>query len=134
MRANPPRFNGSNIIQTIREMVNSMANNKNNISMETLLKYGKLWEKGEYKRIYFNRGLLMVTMGIEVEFYKTGNLASCHISDERISNCKGKKLMARLDNVKCFYDLVKSEFVCDDAEILESVEEWFNSRGSRFKI
>ena len=36
---------------------------------------GKLWEKGGKHRVYFDTGLMLGRVGLDVESYKTGNIA-----------------------------------------------------------
>ena len=74
---------------------------------------GKYWEKGNFKRVYFNFEVLLKVLGIEVDYYNTGNICSIYVGDEKWSNCQGKKLLDALRTSKVFYDLVTGEWKCD---------------------
>lgn len=74
---------------------------------------GKYWEKGNFKRVYFNFEVLLKVLGIEVDYYNTGNLCSIYVDGEKWSNYKGKKLLQTLKGSKVFYDLASNEWKCD---------------------
>lgn len=70
---------------------------------------GKLWEKGNLRRVYFNRSELMQLCNVEVSYYKTGNLSSFSIGGKGTSNCFGRDIMSVIyDGV--YYDLINHKF------------------------
>ena len=66
---------------------------KNRIAdrIEELEKLGfNHWEKGTFNRLYINATFI----GLECEYYKTGNIASATFNGERISNSQGYRYKA----------------------------------------
>lgn len=53
------------------------------------------WERGEMKRYYINSDKLEAVFGLEVSYYKTGNLCWARLNGEGISNAKAAKLIGR---------------------------------------
>lgn len=51
---------------------------------------GKRWQKGNMDRIYFNA----TALGLECNYYKTGNISDAFWNGERVSNCEGRRMMA----------------------------------------
>lgn len=70
---------------------------------------GKYWEKGELKRIYFN-DLREIYGGIEVSFYKTGNVSTARLDGEKTSNSYMRGLLWDLRHGKLYYDLTDNKF------------------------
>lgn len=56
------------------------------INLSTLLSTGKLWEKGEHSRIYFDRFEVAKVLGFSWESYKTGNPKRASFDGDKISN------------------------------------------------
>lgn len=56
------------------------------INLSTLILTGKLWEKGEHSRIYFDRFDVAKALGFEWESYKTGNPKRASFDGDKISN------------------------------------------------
>jgi hypothetical protein len=50
---------------------------------------GKLWERDDRKRVYFND--LSQFLGLEVNRYNTGNVSSARLHGDRISNSQAKR-------------------------------------------
>lgn len=50
----------------------------------------KRWTKGGYDRLYVSAGVL----GLECEYYKTGNIKNAYFRGERVSNCEGRRMKA----------------------------------------
>lgn len=75
---------------------------------------GKLWEKGGKHRVYFDTGLMLGRVGLDVESYKTGNIASARFQGERISNSKAKRMINAYRWAKLYYDLDRSKFYTSD--------------------
>lgn len=59
----------------------------------------KRWQKNGMDRMYINADKL----GLELGYYKTGNVSWAHFCGEHISNAEGR----RLDAAKTYIDLVK---------------------------
>ncbi len=67
---------------------------------------GRLWEKGSYKRIYFSPRLVYENMGLNVQYYNTGNVSGATLAGERISNSEARRIIQALDDCKIYYDLM----------------------------
>ena len=70
----------------------------------------KVWRhpgNGEI-RIYLNRAADTL-LGIEKDYYNTGNLRSFAWRGHETSNCQGKRIMAALD--KAYYDVASGRFI-----------------------
>ena len=74
---------------------------------------GNLWENYGKKRVYFE---VNDYIDFEAEFYGTGNISSCKLYGEHLSNGKGTKVLYALGDAKLFYDLVTKELVCNIRE------------------
>lgn len=70
----------------------------NNIENKLIELGGNLWEGSSHRRIYINNWLELA--GFEITRYKTGNISSASLNNEKVSNAKA----AELNNVKCFWD------------------------------
>ena len=68
----------------------------------------KVWSKGDMERIYINHEHLKVVFGLEICKYNTGNISSAYLNDERISNCKARKLIF---GKKIYFDVKLNQFV-----------------------
>lgn len=65
---------------------------------------GKYWEKGSFRRVYFNKGTLLSIMGVDIDQVK--EIAKSDISGVGPE----KKLLNALDGTKVYYDLVHEEW------------------------
>lgn len=74
---------------------------------------GKLWEKNEMKRIYFNAGTVL---SLDINYYNTGNVSSATLDGIKISNCEAKRCL----DLKFWYDLVDGKFHWKNADRLRS--------------
>lgn len=70
---------------------------------------GCLWEKNDFKRVYFNTELLKDLFEIKVGYYNTGNICSIYVDGEKWSNCQGKLLLVALQS-KVYFDVVKNSW------------------------
>lgn len=61
------------------------------------------WNGKVYDRIYFD----LEKIGLEISYYKTGNVREARIDGKTISNSEAKRIFA--DN--CYYDIVRDEIV-----------------------
>jgi len=68
---------------------------------------GNYWESpdGSKKRVYFNTDSLMQFIGLECEFYGTGNISSATLNGEHISNSQARKLLSDISTSKHYFDL-----------------------------
>ena len=75
---------------------------------------GKLWERGDKHRVYFDTGMMLGRVGLDVETYKTGNISSAHFQGERISNSEAKRMIGAYRWAKLYYDLPRGKFYTSD--------------------
>ena len=82
-------------------------------------KFGRWTKKGSngkvYDRIYFNA----TDLGMEVSYYKTGNVSSAAIDGEHISNCEARRIMGS----KAYFDLTDNTLHMDS-----TMERHFGSK------
>ena len=74
----------------------------------------KRWQKGNIDRLYINASQL----GLNCEYYKTGNIKYAEINGAEISNCEAR----RMKGSKTYID-VKTEKVYSDNAILKEAAE-----------
>lgn len=63
---------------------------------------GKVWIAGDKNRIYFNN--LAELLGLECEFYKTGNVSCALLDGKVISNSKGSNLFRQCRQGKVWFE------------------------------
>lgn len=73
-----------------------------------MLAVGNLWEKYGKRRIYFNAPVLKEICGLETYCYNSGNLMSCYIDGEHISNSEGYRWLGSFESF--YYDVVSDKF------------------------
>ena len=79
--------------------------------IETLEKLGgKLWEKGDKRRIYFDAGLVLDHAGLTVQRYNTGNICGAQLNGETISNSSAKRIIGAFSGFHFYYDLTDGKF------------------------
>ena len=106
---------------------NKQRGNKMNITQNQIEKIleseaGKLWENYGKKRIYID---IKTALNMEISYYKTGNICSCYIDGEKISNSKANKILSG----KCFIDLNNDNkviFQWASDEMIEFIEAYLN--------
>jgi hypothetical protein len=87
---------------------------------------GSEWRKNGMHRIYINN--LTHLFGLELDHYKTGNIAAASLRGQRISNTQAAKIEGRLCTAKVWYDVATGKFhgqnlsADDFACIVESVK------------
>ncbi len=81
---------------------------------QRLAKIGKLWERGEMKRLYFNG--LEQFIGLEFSTYKTGNIKSARLNGESISNTQARGIVSQLSYGKVYFDLADKKFYGRDID------------------
>lgn len=77
--------------------------------VDKLAKIGSEWKKDDkFHRIYFND--LEERLGLDISYYKSGNVSGATQNGERISNSECKRILGRLAGVKIFYDVKAGDF------------------------
>lgn len=84
---------------------------------------GNRWTKGNYDRIYFNADVL----GVECDFYKSGNISSAWFKGEKISNSQAR----RYYGAKTFVDVKTGEVHSDNAELADAARELIQTKVAR---
>ena len=67
---------------------------------------GNLWEKGAMRRVYFNN--LPALIGLELDKYKSGSIASAKLNGETVSNAEAGRIIEGLGKV--WFDMNDGEF------------------------
>lgn len=80
---------------------------------------GKLWEKYGKRRVYFNQKAILSLCGVEISFYKTGNVSGCCVNGTWESNADGRRWLASTDGV--YYDLDSGKLVGPRARFIDDV-------------
>lgn len=80
------------------------------LKIDKIKKIGSEWIKGDFHRIYFNSNTLRDLIGLEINFYNTGNVSSAYQDGVLISNTKANKLLVYTDFSKIFFDVNSGEF------------------------
>lgn len=65
------------------------------------------WGCGDMKRYYINSDKLEAVFGLEIGYYKSGNISSARLNGEGISNSKAAKLIGQ----KIYFDAVSGEWM-----------------------
>ena len=82
-------------------------------------KYGRWTKQGfngkVYDRIYFN----VTDLGMEVSYYRSGNISSAAVDGEHISNCEARRIMGG----KAYFDLTDNTLHMDSI-----MERYFGSK------
>lgn len=91
---------------------------------------GSVWELGEYKRIYVNPEILKAVFGLEVEYYRSGNIKNATLNGEPLSNGKAR----RMDLENAFYNCVTGKWSIDLPMIIELEVEKDEPIPTNFKI
>lgn len=64
------------------------------------------WIKGDMDRIYINNKDLKSVFGLEIEYYKSGNIKSAVLNGDKISNNKAYGLLRN----KIYFDCKSNKF------------------------
>ena len=88
-----------------------------------LKKIGTEWVGHGKHRIYFSyhtdfRENILENLGIHFIFYNTGNISSCIIDSNCVSNNSGKNYLHALESL--YYDVDKKKFITSDGNPFES--------------
>ena len=88
---------------------------------------GDLWRKNEFRRIYFDRAVIMKFGRLRLERYGTGNIFKATLRGERITNSEAYRYCGELNQGKFYYDLVKGGFHIERVKLnyAESMVEGF---------
>lgn len=79
----------------------------------------KRWTKNGYDRLYINS----THLGLELDYYKTGNIHHAEFKGDRISNSQGYRYKA----AKTFYDLKADKLVSEYEALREAAQELIDS-------
>ena len=71
---------------------------------------GKLWEKADKRRVYFDTGIIARALGYDWSKYKSGQVSSASLNGERISNSEMRRVLDGLAYSKFWYDLTDDKF------------------------
>lgn len=83
--------------------------------IEALEKKGfSRWTKGTMDRLYINP----TCIGLELEYYKTGNVSDAYLNGERISNTRGREMKA----AKCYIDIATGDCVSNYDVFVEAMQ------------
>lgn len=75
----------------------------------------KRWTKGSMDRLYINP----TSIGLELDFYKTGNVSYATLNGERISNSRG----TAMKEAKCYIDIATGKCVSSYDVFVEAMEQ-----------
>lgn len=67
------------------------------------------WIKGDMDRIYINNKDLKAVFGLEIEYYKSGNIKSATLNGDKLSNNKAFGLLRN----KIYFDCKLNKFNTD---------------------
>ena len=86
----------------------------------------KIWEKNGRKRGYLEAKAIEKTLGLEVEFYKSGNAKHVIQDGCEISNSRYNKLIGRFENQ--YYDYVSKSWSFNlEGEEEKRIDEFFRN-------
>lgn len=73
----------------------------------------KRWQKHNFDRIYLTEKLIHTLLDISIGYYNTGNISVFYYDGEKVSNSKGRKILAALDT-KFFFDVPTATYKSKD--------------------
>lgn len=86
-----------------------------NVKIEKLESLGfKRWTKGDIDRLYVNASVL----GLECDYYNTGNIKYAEFNGEHISNCQAR----RMREAKTFIDIKTGKLHSTNPILLRAAE------------
>lgn len=74
----------------------------------------KRWTKGSYDRLYIRPTLV----GLELDFYNTGNVRNASVNGRAVSNAAGR----RIREAKVYIDVMTGKVYCSSGEAPELAE------------
>ena len=82
---------------------------------------GTEWEAHGKHRIYFND--LAEYVGLDCDYYNTGNVSSARLNGEKISNTRASAMLSQLNSGKIWFDYADSKFYGKgmDAEFMKTI-------------
>ena len=107
------KFNLSEIMKNAWNLFRSTGNRFSEClhqawAMAKMMTIGNLWQKYGKSRVYFNQNALLDLCGVEISYYKTGNVSGCIVNGTWESNSDGRRWLASTDGV--YYDLDRKAF------------------------
>lgn len=80
------------------------------MTLEQAQKLGKVWEKSGMKRIYINDQIITQAIGLDLSFYKTGNISASTLNGEAISHSRARDILFDIKDSKFWFDLADNQF------------------------
>lgn len=75
------------------------------------------WTKYGKDRLYANAEAI----GLELDYYKTGNISDAMLNGEQISNCKARKILSAIDGG--YIDILTGKISCYSMSGREYIED-----------
>ena len=88
---------------------------------------GNLWERYGKCRVYLDQGELLDLCGVNISFYKSGNISVCEVGGEKASNSDGRRWLNSTSKV--YYDLLDGK-IYGQGEFFVDVKKAVKSRVS----
>lgn len=88
------------------------------MTLEQAQKLGKVWEKNGMKRIYINEQIITQAIGLELSFYKSGNISNSTLNGETISHSRARDILFDIKDGKFWFDL------SDNQLHIKSTRDW----------
>lgn len=82
---------------------------------------GNLWERDNMRRIYLNRDTVLAIIGLEVTFYKTGNVSNAALNGEPLSNGRASRYVNDFIYGKVWFDLNDGKFYTKNTKTITAV-------------
>jgi aryl-phospho-beta-D-glucosidase BglC (GH1 family) len=76
-----------------------------NTREQQIIALGKLWESGNNRRVYLDAAALAPFIGLKVQRYGSGNIASATRYGRKISNKVASELLNSLRRANAYWDL-----------------------------
>jgi hypothetical protein len=105
MQSGPPGnpLGGKRSVKRLASMTTKGKTMKPPVTLKGLIRAGgNRWQKNQMDRVYFNN--LGSRSGLDVDYYKSGNIYSAAVQGKGISNSRAREVVASLRDAKLFYD------------------------------
>lgn len=70
---------------------------------------GRIWEKGELKRLYIDRDAALACLGMEISRYRTGSVSWAAVDGTQISNSRASRILSGLEGI--YYDIKRGRLM-----------------------
>lgn len=102
---------GGNVKSYFSESLKMAYRAVSEITVDRLVELGgSVWIKDAMHRVYFNVRELLEFAGLELDYYKTGNIKSAKLDGSDISNGKAAKIRSELAMSKFWFDVKENKF------------------------